>query len=76
MIYLQSEAVAGASLLLMAIFVAIIIIIQVIIIRWIFKIDTQIKHQRAQIFILLRIWEKQGGTKEEVDNFLKSFSIK
>jgi hypothetical protein len=54
----------------------VIIAIIIIIIRSVFKIETQVKNQRATIYLLMKLWEKQGATEEETSDFKKIFRIK
>ena len=70
---------AAADSALFGAFVLIIIaaiIIQVLIIRWVFRIDTQVNNQRATTWFLIKLCEKQGITKEEIDKIRKDFKIK
>ncbi len=58
------------------IFAIIIILIQVVIIRWIFRIDEQINNQKATIWLLIKLCEKQGVSEEQLRNIMKVFKIK
>jgi hypothetical protein len=44
--------------------------------RWIFKIETQLNNQRATIWLLIKLLEKQGATPEEIQSLIKTFNIK
>lgn len=48
----------------------------VLITRWIFSIDRQIKNQRAIIWLLKAIAEKQGVTKDSITLALQDFDVK
>lgn len=54
----------------------VVLFIYVIIIRWIFRIDRQIENQRAMIWLLMQLCEKNGLTQEQLENFKRSFKIK
>ena len=48
----------------------------VLITRWIFSIDRQIKNQRAIIWLLKAIAEKQGVTKESISLAMQDFQVR
>jgi Tfp pilus assembly protein PilN len=74
---ISSVAEMGVAFWLLILFIAVVgILIQVIIIRWIFRIDRQIENQRAQIWLLMKLCEKNGVTDAELSNFKQSFKIK
>jgi hypothetical protein len=76
MYLLQAENLAGVSIIVILIFGLVAILIQVLIIRWIFKIDTQLNNQKAMIFLLIKLCEKQGVTADEIDKIARVFGVK
>jgi hypothetical protein len=79
MILLQSAAGSGTgiglSFLIYILVIILIIVIQIAIIRWIFKINRQVENQRAQIWLLMKLCEKNGVTEAELTGFKQSFHI-
>ena len=72
----STSNVSGGYFIGILILTVLIIIIQVLIIRWVFRIDDQVNNQRAMIWLLMKQWEKSGATSEEVEKFKKTFSLK
>jgi hypothetical protein len=54
----------------------IVIVIQAAIIRWIFRIGTQINNQKTMISLLIKLCEKSGVTKDEVEIITKIYNFK
>jgi hypothetical protein len=50
--------------------------IQVIIVRWAFRIDTQVKNQNAMIFLLARLCEKANVSETDIESITKYFGVK
>lgn len=67
---------SGASTIAIVFLVIVGIIIQVLLIRWVFRIDTQVNNQRAMLYILMKMAEKQGVTHEDIENWKQSFKVK
>jgi hypothetical protein len=55
---------------------AIIIYIQVQILRWIFKVDRHLLNQKAQIWLLIKLCENQGVPPEEIRAIMDINGIK
>jgi hypothetical protein len=49
--------------------------ITALITRWIFRIDEQVRNQRASLFLLTKLCEKQGVSKEEIKQWRKDFNV-
>ena len=76
MLFLQSNPSDAAAYLIFGIlFLVAVIIIQVAVVRWIFRINKQVDNQRAMIWILLKIAGQQGVPKEELDKIIEVFEI-
>jgi len=54
----------------------IIIYVQVQILRWIFKVDRHLLNQKAQIWLLIKLCEKQGVPPEEIRTIMEINGIK
>jgi hypothetical protein len=68
------------ALLLVAAF---FFLIGVLLIRGLFRIDTQVHNQEAMIqnqeaiiILLTKLWEKAGADPEEISTFIKRFKVK
>jgi len=66
----------GAALLGLLFFAVIVIIIQVIIIRWVFRIDRQVSNQNAMVWLLIKLCEKQGVSPEDIHIIMSNNRIK
>lgn len=67
---------AVGGLLTFILFAIIILLIQMVILRWIFKINEQMNNQRAAVWFLMKIAEKQGVSAEEISQIMSAFQIK
>jgi hypothetical protein len=56
--------------------IAIMLLVEFVILRWIFSVDRHLKNQRATIWFLMKIAEKQGLTKDEISGAINTFDIK
>lgn len=50
--------------------------IQFFLLRWIFRVDEKVSNQKATIWLLMKIAEKQGVTPEDIQAIKTSFNIK
>lgn len=50
-------------------------IVYALLVRMIFKIDTQVRNQEATIFLLIKLWEKQGADPQQVQLFQKKYKV-
>lgn len=57
-------------------FVLLCIYIQVLLIRWVFKIQKQLANQRAMVWLLMKLCEKAGVSAEEVNAIATSNGVK
>jgi len=51
-------------------------LVGVLITRWVFSIDRQLKNQRAIIWLLMKIGMNQGLTDQDISDAKKFFDIK
>ncbi len=65
-----------ATLVIIAGLALLAIYIQVLIIRWVFKIEQQLSNQRATVWLLMKLCEKQGVAPEEIMTIKASNNIK
>lgn len=70
------DSMDPTTFLVTGIFVALAIIIQVVIIRWVFKIDEQVSNQKAMIWLLIKMCEKHGVDLKELEQIRTTFKIK
>jgi hypothetical protein len=75
MYFLQSSQ-ATDDLIIWAIFGLLGFVFAVWIVQLVFHVQDRVRHERAQIFLLMQLWKKEGATDEEIKKFLKDFKIK
>lgn len=51
-------------------------IIYLVVIRVIFRIERNTRNQEATIFLLTKLWEKDGAGAVELNEFKKKFKVK
>ena len=51
-------------------------LIYIIVIRIVFRVDTTVRNQEATIFLLMKLWEKQGADPKEIEGFKKRYKNK
>lgn len=66
----------GASIFTILFLSAIVFIIYLVVIRIIFRIERNTRNQEATIFLLQKLWEKQGAGGVEVGQFMKKYKVK
>lgn len=66
----------GASIFTMLFLGVIGFMIYLIVIRIIFRIERNTRNQEATIFLLQKLWEKQGAGAVEVGEFRKRYKVK
>lgn len=76
MIFLQTMQDPTAYIIVFLFFAMLAIIIQVLIIRWVFRIDTQVNNQNAMIFLLAKLCEKSNVSDDDIEIIMKHFKIK
>jgi len=69
-------SVFGTQEILIIVISVLLFFLEVAILRWVFRIDTQVKNQEAIIWILLKLSAKSGVDPEELDQIIKAFKIK
>ena len=74
--YLLQLHYTGTDLIGIIVVIVLVLSIQVVILRLTFRVDTRVKYQRETIWLLMKLCEKQGLSKEELDNFKKNFNLK
>lgn len=60
-------------LLLVAGIITIVVI--VFITRWLFRIDTIVKHHKAQTALLIKMARQQGVSADDIDNIKNTFNL-
>lgn len=66
----------GASVIMTLVLAFFGFLIYLIIIRIIFRIERNTRNQEATIFLLQKLWEKQGAGGVEVGQFMKKYKVK
>jgi len=72
---MSDSAIAGLRIIYL-VMVFLLFLVYVLILRWIFWIEKRERNQRAQIFLLMQLWKKQGASDEEIQLFRQSFKVK
>jgi hypothetical protein len=68
--------VFGTEEIVVLFYIAVVFFLQVALLRWVFKINDRVLNQQAIIWLLIKLCEKSGVEKEELDNIKKVFKIK
>jgi hypothetical protein len=66
----------GASIFTALFLGSIVFVIYLIVIRIIFRIERNTRNQEATIFLLIKLWEKEGADPQQVQLFQKKYKVK
>ena len=72
----MDSSLAPVSIIIIVVLALLAIYIQVLLIRWVFKIEHQLDNQRAMVWLLIKLCEKSAVAPEEIQAIIKSNSIK
>ena len=69
-----STSIASVIFVLLAITLA--VYLQVLLIRWVFKIERQLLNQRATVWLLIKLCERTGVDPEEIKTIMELNGVK